>query len=73
MGHRYFDLDLKYIIYRLLPAFCRPIMITTGFNYSCDRIHRLFTHNQIVAECHKYCVRAILNSRIKALPQWDLP
>ncbi|CRL30278.1 unnamed protein product [Penicillium camemberti] len=27
----------------------------------------------IVAECHEYRVRAILNCCIKALPRWDLP
>ncbi|CDM37261.1 hypothetical protein PROQFM164_S06g000222 [Penicillium roqueforti FM164] len=65
MGHRYFDLDLKCIIYHLLPGSCRPIMITIGFECTCDRIRRLFTHSQIVAECHKYRVSAILDRRIK--------
>jgi hypothetical protein len=66
IGLRYFDLDLKCIIYYLLPASCRPIMITIGFECSCDRIRRLFTYNQIIAECYKYCVSAILDRRIKA-------
>ncbi|CAP79218.1 hypothetical protein PCH_Pc06g02250 [Penicillium rubens Wisconsin 54-1255] len=64
-GHRYFDLDLKCIIYHLLPGSCRPIMITIGFECTCDRTRRLFTHSQIVAECHKYRVSAILDRRIK--------
>jgi hypothetical protein len=51
--------------YCLLP---RPIMITIGLECPSDRIHRLFTHNQIVAECHKYRVDAILNRCIEALP-----
>jgi hypothetical protein len=40
-------------------------MITIGFERSCDRIRRLFTHNQIVAECHKYRLSAILDRRMK--------
>ncbi|CRL29474.1 unnamed protein product [Penicillium camemberti] len=48
----------------ILPALCQPIY-RNCYGVPFNRIRRLFTHNQIVAECHKNCIRAILDGRIE--------
>lgn len=64
MGCKYFDLDLNCLLiayYQRLVNLFIVIAMECPFN----RIHRLFTHNQMVAECQKYCIRAILDGRIE--------
>ncbi|KAJ5346726.1 hypothetical protein N7541_009208 [Penicillium brevicompactum] len=48
----------------ILPALCQPIY-RNCYGVPFNRIRHRFTHNQIVAECHNYYIRAILNGRIE--------